>query len=138
MIFSRLGMMGLLDALEKFDSNRDLKFDTYASFRVRGAILDGLRKEDWLPRGTREKAKKIESVIEKLEQQYMRHVTEEDIARELNLSVDEVYKTMNEQFFAHIISMDEQSDETDEKPGRAYTIKDQKDYSLKMNWLKEK
>ncbi len=121
-----LGMMGLLDALEKFDSNRDLKFDTYASFRVRGAILDGLRKEDWLPRGTREKAKKIESVIEKLEQQYMRHVTEEDIARELNLSVDEVYKTMNEQFFAHIISMDEQSDETDEKPGRAYTIKDQK------------
>ena len=49
-----LGMMGLLDALEKFDTKRNLKFDTYASFRIRGAILDGLRKEDWLPRGTRE------------------------------------------------------------------------------------
>lgn len=54
-----LGMLGLLDALNKFDLSRDLKFDTYASFRIRGAILDGLRKEDWLPRGTREKAKKL-------------------------------------------------------------------------------
>lgn len=53
-----LGMMGLFDALEKYDPNRDLKFDTYASFRVRGAILDGLRKEDWLSRSTRERTKK--------------------------------------------------------------------------------
>ena len=50
-----LGMIGLYDALEKFDPTRDLKFDTYASFRVRGAILDGLRKEDWLPRSARDK-----------------------------------------------------------------------------------
>ena len=70
-----LGMMGLFDALEKFDTKRNLKFDTYASFRVRGAILDGLRKEDWLPRSTREKAKKIEAVTEKLQQKYLRHVT---------------------------------------------------------------
>ncbi len=56
-----LGMMGLFDALNKFDINRDLKFDTYASFRVRGAIIDGLRKEDWLPRSAREKAKKLEA-----------------------------------------------------------------------------
>ena len=61
-----LGMMGLFDALEKFDPKRDLKFDTYASFRIRGAILDGLRKEDWLPRSTRDKAKKMEATIEKL------------------------------------------------------------------------
>ena len=54
-----LGMFGLYDALEKFDHSRDLKFDTYASFRIRGAIIDGLRKEDWLPRNTREKAKKL-------------------------------------------------------------------------------
>ena len=52
--------MGLFDALNKFDYSRDLKFDTYASFRVRGAIIDGLRKEDWLPRSSREKAKKLE------------------------------------------------------------------------------
>jgi len=119
-----LGMMGLLDALEKFDANRDLKFDTYASFRVRGAILDGLRKEDWLPRGTREKAKKIDAVTEKLEQKYMRHVTEEEIAQELNMTVDEVYTTVNEQFFANVLSIDEQPDETDDKYGHTFIIKD--------------
>ena len=65
-----LGLMGLLDALNKFDISRDLKFDTYASFRIRGAIIDGLRREDWLPRSTREKANKMEAAIERLEQQH--------------------------------------------------------------------
>lgn len=58
-----LGLMGLYDALEKFEPARDLKFDTYASFRIRGAILDGLRKEDWLPRSTRDKAKKLKLLL---------------------------------------------------------------------------
>lgn len=93
-----LGMIGLYDALEKFDPERELKFDTYASFRIRGAILDGLRKEDWLPRSTRDKAKKIESAIEKLQQRYMRNATIAEIAAELNMSEDEVVSTMNEHF----------------------------------------
>ena len=121
-----LGMMGLLDALEKFDTKRNLKFDTYASFRIRGAILDGLRKEDWLPRGTREKAKKIEAVTEKLQQKYMRHVTEEEIASELKISVEEVYTTTNEHFFANLLSIDEQSSYSDEKNGQPFFIKDNK------------
>lgn len=91
-------MIGLYDALEKFDPERELKFDTYASFRIRGAILDGLRKEDWLPRSTRDKAKKIESAIEKLQQRYMRNATIAEIAAELNMSEDEVVSTMNEHF----------------------------------------
>ncbi|GAY74572.1 RNA polymerase sigma factor for flagellar operon [Sporolactobacillus inulinus] len=61
-------LLGLYDALEKFDHNRDLKFDTYASFRIRGAILDGLRKADWMPRSMREKSKRIEKAVEKIEQ----------------------------------------------------------------------
>lgn len=61
-----LGLMGLYDALEKFDPTRELKFDTYASFRIRGAIIDGLRKEDWLSRSTREKAKKSKLLLESL------------------------------------------------------------------------
>ena len=121
-----LGMMGLLDALEKFDTKRNLKFDTYASFRIRGEILDGLRKEDWLPRGTREKAKKIEAVTEKLQQEYMRHVTEEEIASELKISVEEVYTTTNEHFFANLVSIDEQSSYSDEKNGHPFFIKDNK------------
>ena len=88
-------------------------------FESRGAILDGLRKEDWLPRGTREKAKKIEAVTEKLQQKYMRHVTEEEIASELKISVEEVYTTTNEHFFANLLSIDEQSSYSDEKNGQS-------------------
>lgn len=120
------GLIGLYDAMEKFDPKRDLKFDTYASFRIRGAILDGLRKEDWLPRTTRDKAKKLDAAIEKLEQKYMRHVSEEEIANELKVSIEEVYSTMNEQFFANVLSMDDQREKTDDKESHAYVIKDKK------------
>lgn len=119
-----LGLMGLYDALEKFDPARDLKFDTYASFRIRGAILDGLRKEDWLPRSTRDKAKKIDAAIEKLEQRLMRNATVHEIAEEAKMQEDEVYSVMNEHFYANILSIDEQPD-ADEKDG-SYSIKDEK------------
>ncbi|WP_174880391.1 sigma-70 family RNA polymerase sigma factor, partial [Metabacillus niabensis] len=89
-----LGLFGLYDALEKFDPNRDLKFDTYASFRVRGAIIDGLRKEDWLPRSSREKAKKVEATIDKLEQKHLRNVSSKEIANELGLTEGEVVSVM--------------------------------------------
>jgi RNA polymerase sigma factor FliA len=119
-----LGLTGLYDALQKFDPKRDLKFDTYASFRVRGAILDGLRKEDWLPRSTRDKAKKMDAAIEKLEQRYLRNVTPKEIAHELNIPVENVYTTMNEQFFANLLSMDEQPSDTENKDGQSFNIKD--------------
>lgn len=121
-----LGMFGLYDALEKFDHSRDLKFDTYASFRIRGAILDGLRKADWLPRSTRDKAKKIDAAIERLEQQYMGDVDIKDIANELGMTEDEVYTTMNEQFFANVLSIDEQPLESDDKEPASFTLKDKK------------
>lgn len=121
-----LGLLGLLDALEKFDPTRDLKFDTYASFRVRGAIIDGLRKEDWLPRSTREKAKKLEATIEHLEQKYLRNVTAKEIATELEMDESEVYKTMNEYFFAHVLSIDEQPVDHDESDLKSFIIKDEK------------
>ncbi|MBM7586857.1 RNA polymerase sigma factor for flagellar operon FliA [Bacillus pakistanensis] len=119
-----LGLMGLLDALQKFDPTRDLKFDTYASFRVRGAIIDGLRKEDWLPRSTRERAKKIEAKIEQLEQRLLRHVTSEEIAVELNLTSEDVCQTMNEHFFANVLSIDEHLQ--DEENDHSFTIRDDK------------
>lgn len=120
-----LGMIGLYDALEKFDPTRDLKFDTYASFRIRGAIIDGLRKEDWLSRNTRDKAKRIEQTIEKLEQQLMRNVTSKEIAQELNMSEDDVHNTMNEHFFANVLSIDEQPD-GEEKEGAGFSLRDER------------
>ena len=119
-----LGFLGLVDALTKFDPSRDLKFDTYASFRIRGAILDGLRKEDWLPRGTREKAKKIEAKIEELEQQFLRHVTAEEVANELDMSVEELQQIMAEYYTANILSMDDHIKDQEEMDGKGYDIKD--------------
>ncbi|MFP3916212.1 FliA/WhiG family RNA polymerase sigma factor [Lysinibacillus telephonicus] len=118
-----LGMMGLFDALNKFDINRDLKFDTYASFRVRGAIIDGLRKEDWLPRSAREKAKKMEAQIEKLEQKLMRHATPEELAEYMDLPVEEVYQTVQEHFFSNVLSINDQQDQ-DDAEGKAFAIRD--------------
>jgi RNA polymerase sigma factor FliA len=132
-----LGMMGLFDALKKFDPSRDLKFDTYASFRIRGAILDGLRKEDWLPRGTREKAKKIEATIEMLEQRYMRTVTAEEVAACLDMSVEEVTQTMNEHFFANVLSIDEQNHDTDEKESYVQSLTDKNELTPEEILLKD-
>lgn len=120
-----LGLMGLYDALEKFEPNRDLKFDTYASFRIRGAILDGLRKEDWLPRNTREKAKKIEAAIEKLEQRLARKASIQEISLEVSMTEEEVHSVMNEHFFANILSIDEKPSDQDDKDGQSFIIKDE-------------
>ena len=119
-----LGMMGLFDALNKFDYSRELKFDTYASFRVRGAIIDGLRKEDWLPRSSREKSKKLELRIEELEHQLMRHATPEEIADFVELPVEEVYQTVQEHFFANVLSIDEQLYNNDEVENKSFIIRD--------------
>ncbi|MDQ0217052.1 FliA/WhiG family RNA polymerase sigma factor [Peribacillus cavernae] len=132
-----LGMMGLFEALERFDPERDLKFDTYASFRIRGAILDGLRKEDWLPRSAREKAKKIEAAIEELEQKYMRNVTPQEIAESLHISETEVHSALNEHFFANVLSMDESPKEQEHKEGNNYHINDEKAILPEENLVKE-
>src|SRR5690606_37335142 len=81
--------------------------ETYASFRIRGSIIDGLRKEDWLPRKTREKTKKLEKVIQKLEQKYLRKVTPEEIAEEANMPLDEVNALIDESYFSNILSIDD-------------------------------
>ncbi|WP_141500755.1 FliA/WhiG family RNA polymerase sigma factor [Paenibacillus luteus] len=83
------GVMGLIDAIEKFDYGRGLQFETYASWRIRGAIIDGLRQGDWVPRSVREKAKKVEEAYQHLEQQYLRSVTDAEISRYLDVSEKE-------------------------------------------------
>lgn len=131
------GLIGLYDALEKFDLSRDLKFDTYASFRIRGAIIDGLRKEDWLPRSVREKYKKVEAAIERLEQEYMRNVTIEEIAKEVSMSEEDVQHVMTEGLFANILSIDEGNKDSDENEGSAFTIRDKKTLTPEEHMMKE-
>lgn len=119
------GMIGLYDALEKFDPSRNYKFDTYASFRIRGTIIDGLRKEDWIPRTLREKIKKLEATIEELEQEKMREVKPKEVAKQLNVSVEEVETLMNDSLMVHVLSMDETNKESMNKEEIKFLIKDE-------------
>jgi len=133
-----IGMVGLYDALEKFDHKRELKFETYASFRIRGAILDGLRKEDWLPRSSREKTKKVEAAIERLEQKYLRNVLPAEVAKDLEMSEDEVTNIMNEGFFANVLSIDDQnSDSDDQEHHSKLVLKDEKSVSPEEKMVKD-
>lgn len=90
------GVIGLMDAIEKYDPSRDNKFKTYAEFRIRGAILDELRAQDWVPRSVREKAKMLERAYAKIEQDKGRQATDEEICAYLKISQDEYYELLNE------------------------------------------
>ncbi len=90
----QIGVLGLLDAANKFDPSKEVKFETYAEFRIRGAILDELRREDILPRYKRETVKRVEEAINKLSSKLMREPTEEEIAKELNMDVNDVFEAL--------------------------------------------
>jgi RNA polymerase sigma factor for flagellar operon FliA len=101
------GIIGLMDAIDKYDPARDNKFKTYAEFRVRGAILDELRAQDWIPRSMREKAKNIERAFQRLEQKLGRTPSEEESARELGLSLDEFQSALHQCKSISLLSLDE-------------------------------
>src|SRR5690625_427609 len=119
------GLLGLYDAITKFDEKRNLKFDTYASFRIKGAIMDGLRKEDWLPRSLREKAKKVERVSGELEQKLQRMPTSKEIGKQLDMSPEEVETIVKDALFSNVLSIEEKpKNENDFNEGIGYTIPD--------------
>jgi RNA polymerase sigma factor for flagellar operon FliA len=96
-----------MDAIDKYDPSRDNKFKTYAEFRIRGAILDELRAQDWVPRSVREKAKQLEKTHVRLEQALGRVPTEEEVIDELKISKDEYYELLNQVKSVSILSLDE-------------------------------
>jgi len=103
------GVIGLMDAMEKYDSSRDNKFKTYAEFRIRGAILDELRAQDWVPRSVREKAKILERCFSKIEQQLGRQATEEEVYAELGISQAEYHELLNQVRSVSLLSYDDVS-----------------------------
>ena len=103
------GVIGLMDAIEKYDSTRDNKFKTYAEFRIRGAILDELRAQDWVPRSVREKAKMLERAYQRVEQLKGRHATDDEICDELRISPQEFHVLLNEVRSVSLLSYDDVS-----------------------------
>ena len=101
------GIFGLIDAIDKFDYRKGIKFETYASLRIRGAILDQIRKMDWIPRSVRQKQRQIDAAITKLESAEDKTATDEEIAKELDISLEEYYVWQGQTKVTGIASIDE-------------------------------
>ncbi|HPT75255.1 MAG: FliA/WhiG family RNA polymerase sigma factor [Epulopiscium sp.] len=101
------GVFGLIDAIEKFDFKKGVKFETYASLRIRGSIIDNIRKLDWVPRSLRQKNKEIEKTIMELETELGRTATDEELAQKMNISIEELHEIYKKTNLISLISLDE-------------------------------
>jgi RNA polymerase sigma factor for flagellar operon FliA len=101
------GIFGLIDAIEKFEPGRGIKFETYAISRIKGAIIDELRAIDWVPRSVRFKAREIEKAIGRLENELKRSPSDEELAKELDISLPELRQTYTQMSFVSLVALDE-------------------------------
>lgn len=101
------GVFGLIDAVDKYDFYKGIKFETYASFRIRGAILDEIRKMDWIPRTLRQRQKKLDGAFQKIEAETGRLATDEEVALLLNISTEELDTWQNQTKASNLLSLDE-------------------------------
>ena len=108
------GMIGLLDAIDRFEAGMGAQFETYAAQRVRGAMLDGLRENDWLPRSLRREFRQIEKAIAQLEQEYGRPPSENELAKSLGVSLADYQKMLQDAKGHQLISFEDLVEDGDE------------------------
>lgn len=101
------GIFGLLEAIERYDASKGVKFETYAYSRIKGSIIDELRKQDWIPQTIRKKAKMIQDTYEKLEQKLGRTVKDEDVCDCLKISSQELKEIYNDISLMTVLSFDD-------------------------------
>jgi RNA polymerase sigma factor for flagellar operon FliA len=101
------GVIGLMDAIEKYDPTRDNKFKTYAEFRIRGSILDELRAQDWVPRSVRDKAKLLDRTFVNLEAELGRSPTDDEVCEKLGITKDEFHDMVNQVRPVSVLSIDD-------------------------------
>lgn len=107
------GLMGLVDAARRYEEQDNATFETYASIRVRGAIIDEIRKADWQSNSVRAKSRAIENAIHVVSQRKKRAATQEEIIKELNISTDEYYKMLDDAYGTQIIYFEDLSKDAD-------------------------
>jgi RNA polymerase sigma factor for flagellar operon FliA len=105
--FVSSGIFGLIDAIEKFDLDRSIKFETYAISRIRGAIIDELRALDWIPRSVRQKARAVERAYATLETRLRRTPHEPEVAAEMGIPVEELHAIFSQLSLANVAALDE-------------------------------
>ncbi len=101
------GIFGLVDAIDRFEPERGLKFETYAMQRIRGAILDDLRAQDWVPRSVRSRAREVERALERLEGRLLRTASDAEVADELGLSVSDLLELYAQLRLTSVVALDE-------------------------------
>ena len=101
------GIFGLIDAIDKFNAQKDVKFETYASLRIRGAILDQIRKMDWIPRTVRQKQKKLDEAIKRIEMKTGKNATDEELAAEVGITDDELLIWQSQLKITNVVSLNE-------------------------------
>jgi RNA polymerase sigma factor for flagellar operon FliA len=101
------GVIGLMDAIEKYDPDKNCKFKTYAEFRIKGAILDQLRSLDWVPRSVRQKSRKLERAYGEVEQRLGRMASEDEVADSLGLQIDKFHELLNQVRGISMINLEE-------------------------------
>jgi RNA polymerase sigma factor FliA len=109
------GVLGLLDAVEKFDPSRGVKFKTYAELRVKGAILDSLRNLDWAPRSLRKRSKDLEKVYKELEQRLGRPASDKEVCDELGITLEEFYELVDQIKGLNLGSFHEMASQEDDR-----------------------
>lgn len=108
------GIFGLLEAIDRYNPEQGVPFAAYAGIRIKGAIIDGIRKEDWVPVSIRKKAKIIETAYAKLENKIVRNASDEEVARELNISKEELLVWLEQTQVITVLSLDEPISEDEE------------------------
>lgn len=101
------GIFGLIDAIDKYDASKDVKFETYASLRIRGSILDHIRKMDWIPRTVRQRQKKLDEAVKRIEMRTGKNASEEEIAKEMGISEEELIVWQSQLKITNIVSLNE-------------------------------
>ena len=101
------GIFGLIDAIEKFDIERAIKFETYAISRIKGAIIDELRSIDWIPRSVRYKAREVEKAYASLEAKLHRSPSEAEVAEELGIKLEDLHTIFSQVSFVNVVALDE-------------------------------
>lgn len=101
------GVFGLIDAIDKFDITKGVKFETYASLRIRGAIIDSIRELDWVPRSLRQKNKELERIYAQVENELGHSATDQEVSDKLGISLDDFYKLLNEVNLSSLVSLEE-------------------------------
>ena len=119
------GTFGLIDAITRFEPSREIKFESYAMARIRGAIIDELRSTDWIPRSVRTRARLFERTVAALESKLQRSPTEEEIADEMDMDVEEIRKFLGQLSLVNVVALDELLvDDDGSAPRLVDTLKD--------------